>query len=99
MSSIGISNIKISSDDINWTSIGNVENVKIESENNFPLWYEELSKPCEISFTKRAKKNGDIFERCLYYRKSKKKRIRKKYDIKERILVLSKEINNGDSKR
>lgn len=41
----------------------------------------DFTEPIEFSAVMKKKKNGTIFERCLYYQKSKKKRIRKKYNM------------------
>lgn len=41
----------------------------------------DFTQPIEISVRLTRKKKGTLIERCLYYQKSKKKRIRKKYNL------------------
>lgn len=51
---------------------------EVEPINKYDL---DFTKPIEFSCKLKRKRKGTIFERCLYYQKSKKKRIRKKYNI------------------
>ncbi len=82
----GLSNIQISTDN------GKTYNSLSPSTQEVMVSFEEtkqiedkykfdFTQPIEFSATMKRKKNGTIFERCLYYQKSKKKRIRKKYNM------------------
>ncbi len=82
---LGLSNIQISTDGVNWKSLGTAQEVSIECEkqdNDFYDFVKDINKPIEISCTIHKKKKGCFIEKCLYYMKSKKKRIRKKYQNK-----------------
>lgn len=85
----GLSNIQISTDGETYKPLApTTQEVFVRFEEVEPIedkYKFDFTQPIEFSERIRKKKNGTIFERCLYYRHSKKKRIRKKYDI-QRIL-------------
>ena len=87
MAKIGISNIAI--DGANFTPLCSTKEVDLTMEQEeTPEWAKlDLAHPKSISVTIRAKKNGTTLEKSLYYQKSKKKRIRKKWSL-ERILEI-----------
>ena len=83
---VGLSNIQISTDGVEtYTSITpTTQAVFLKFEEAEPIenkYKFDFTQPIEFSATIKRKKNGTIFERCLYYQKSKKKRIRKKYNM------------------
>lgn len=85
---VGLSNLQISSDGVNYTPLCSTTEVTFECEKqdiNYE-WLKDINKPAEMSFTLKAKKRGNEIEKCLYYQKSKKKRIRKKWNFERRIL-------------
>ena len=87
MTKIGISSMSI--DGVNFTPICSTKEVDLTMEREeTPEWAKlDLAHPKSISVTIRAKKNGTTLEKSLYYQKSKKKRIRKKWSLK-RILKI-----------
>ena len=87
MSEIGLTNIKMSTDGVIWQPVGEVKDIKLETDGIDYQWNNiDITKPIQINGTIRAKKKGTILEKCLYYQKSKKKRIRKKWSL-EKILI------------
>lgn len=87
MSEIGLTNIKMSTDGVKWQPVGEVKDIKFETDRIDYQWNNvDITKPIQINGTIRAKKKGTILEKSLYYQKSKKRRIRKKWSI-EKILI------------
>lgn len=88
---VGMRNISISTDGVNYKPLYSTKEFDlktIDSDIEVPEWAIP-SEPIKCSFTIHKKKNGNLLERCLYYKNHKKKRIRKKYDL---IRVLEKGI-------
>ena len=87
MAKIGISSISI--DGANFTPLCSTKEIDLTmKQEETPEWAKiDITKPISISATIRAKKNGTTLEKSLYYQKSKKKRIRKKWSL-ERILKI-----------
>ena len=89
MSKIGLKSISMSTDGVKFTPVCSTKEIELAMEEN-PEWKEmakiDLAKPIEVNMTIRAKKKGTILEKSLYYQKSKKKRIRKKWSL-EKILI------------
>lgn len=86
MAIIGLSNVQIRSAEGNFVPVCTVGEIKAAVETDPPEWWQDItSKPISQTFTIKAKRNGTIFERCLYYKKNKKKRIRKKWDINRKV--------------
>lgn len=89
MSKTGLKSISMSTDGVNFTPVCSTKEIELAMEVN-PEWAKiskiDLAKPIEVNTTIRAKKKGTILEKSLYYQKSKKRRIRKKWSI-ERILI------------
>ena len=87
MAKIGISSMSI--DGTNFTPLCSTKEIDLTMEQEeTPEWTKlDLAHPKSISVTIRAKKNGTTLEKSLYYQKSKKKRIRKKWSL-ERILKI-----------
>lgn len=86
---VGIGNISISTDGVNYKPLCSTKEVDLKTNDydmEVPEWVIP-SETIEYSFTLHKKKNGNLLERCLYYKSHKKKRIRKKYDL---IRVLEK---------
>lgn len=82
-------NISISTDGVNYKPLCSTKEVDLKT-NDSDIQLPELvipSEPIKCSFTIHKKKNGNLLERCLYYKNHKKKRIRKKYDF---IRILEK---------
>lgn len=81
----GLSNIQISTDGETYKSLKpTTQEIILKFEEAEPIedkYKFDFTQPIEFSATMKRKKNGTIFERCLYYSKSKKKRIRKKYNL------------------
>ena len=81
---LGLSNIQISTDGETYKPLKpttqevfvSFEEAKPNNEYNF-----DFTQPIEFSTRMKKKKNGTIFERCLYYQHNKRKRIRKKYNL------------------
>lgn len=88
----GLSNIQISTDGETYKPLKPAKEVILRFEEAEPNneYNFDFTKP--ISFTQRiyAKRKGTLLERCLYYQKSKKKRIRKKYNL---LRILGDEKN------
>lgn len=81
-----LSNIKMydmEGNEITAVPSGSLELTPLENEEiyNIPM-------SARATFTLKAKRKGNLIEKCLYYGKSKKKRIRKKYNIYRRILKI-----------
>ena len=87
MAKIGISSMSI--DGVNFTPICSTKEIELAmDQEETPEWAKvDITKPISFSGTIRAKKNGTTLEKSLYYQKSKKKRIRKKWSL-ERILKI-----------
>ena len=66
---IGLSNLQMMNSDGEYV---------FENDDTLPIQF-DFSQSQEISCTLRAKKNGIIIERYLYFMRSKKARIRRKY--------------------
>lgn len=81
MSKIGISSISINGE--KFTPICSTKDIELSIEEEPPKWWQDVdfNKPITIEGTIRAKRKGTMLERSLYYQHSKKRRIRKKYDI------------------
>ena len=89
----GLSNIKLQNSDGEFIPICSTSEMTLsieenKEENNYYDFIKDINKPVETSFTIRAKKRGNEIEKCLYYQKSKKKRIRKKWNFERRILGI-----------
>ncbi len=88
----GLSNIQISTDGETYKPLApTTQEVFVRFEETEPIndkYDFDFTQPIEFSCRLTKKKKGTIFERCLYYRHSKKKRIRKKYDIKRILFSL-----------
>lgn len=81
---IGLSNIQISTDGETYKPLKpTTQKVILRFEETEPTnkYDFDFTKPIEFRTTIRRKKKGTLIERCLYYQKSKKKRIRKKYNL------------------
>lgn len=86
MSKIGLKSISMSTDGVNFTPVCSTKEIELAMEVN-PEWAKiDLAKPIEVNTTIRAKKKGTLLEKSLYYQKSKKRRIRKKWSL-EKILM------------
>ena len=89
---IGLKSISMSTDGVKFTPLCSTKDIELTMEEN-PEWKEmakiDLTKPIEVNTTIRAKKKGTLFEKSLYYQKSKKKRIRKKWSL-EKVLGVRK---------
>lgn len=93
MANIGLQKIAIISkegEEIKYSPLASTSECKLSipiDENNKELMdlVEITKEPRSFCFRLSARKNGTIFEKCLYYQRSKKKRIRKKWDISRRI--------------
>ena len=91
----GLSNIELQNSDGEFIPICSTSEMTLsveenkEENNNYYDFIKDINKPVEMSsFTIRAKKRGNEIEKCLYYQKSKKKRIRKKWNFERRILGI-----------
>ena len=79
---IGMSNVKMSNDGVNWQPICDFTEAELTTpKEEVPEWLNISNTPISISATIRKRKNGSLLEKSLYYCKSKKKRIRKKWNI------------------
>lgn len=81
---VSLSNIQISTDGETYKPLKPAKEVILRFEEPEPVnnkFNFDMTQPIEMSVRLRKKKKGTIFERCLYYQNSKKKRIRKKYNI------------------
>ena len=85
-----LSNIKLQNSDGEFIPICSTSEMtlSVEENNNYYDFIKDINKPVEMGFTIRAKKRGNEIEKCLYYQKSKKKRIRKKWNFERRILGI-----------
>lgn len=88
---VGMKNISISTDGVNYKPLCSTKEVDLEELEFDTKVYEWAipSEPIKCSFTIHKKKNGNLLQKCLYYKNHKKKRIRKKYDF---IRILEKGI-------
>lgn len=81
---VGLSNIQISTDGETYKSLKpTTQEVFVRFEETEPTnkYNFDFSQPVEMSVRLTRKKKGALIERCLYYQHSKKKRIRKKYNL------------------
>ena len=81
---VGLSNIQISTDGETYKPLKPAKEVILRFEEPEPINNEfnfDMTQPIEMSVRLRKKKKGTLIERCLYYQHSKKKRIRKKYNL------------------
>ena len=63
--------------------------IPIDEDNKELMDLVEIAKePRSFCFRISARKNGTMFEKCLYYQKSKKKRIRKKWEINRKTFGI-----------
>lgn len=78
-----ISNVKISTDGENYKPIEvKATIISFEQPEGLKNTYDfDFTKPYEYVGIIRKKKYGTMFERCLYFKNHKKKRIRKKYNM------------------
>lgn len=61
----------------------------IDEDNKELMGLVEIAKePRSFCFSISSRKNGTMFEKCLYYQKSKKKRIRKKWEVNRKIFGI-----------
>ena len=79
----------MSQDGVKFIPITEIKNIKIEpATEEVPEWAKiDITKPASIEVKIHAKKNGSLLEKSLYYQKSKKRRIRKKWSL-EKILKI-----------
>lgn len=91
----GLSDIKLQNSDGEFIPICSTSEMTLsveenkEENNNYYDFIKDINKTVEMSsFTIRAKKRGNEIEKCLYYQKNKKKRIRKKWNFERRILGI-----------
>ena len=79
----------MSQDGVKFIPITEIKNIKFEpATEEVPEWAKiDITKPASIEVQIHAKKNGSLLEKSLYYQKSKKRRIRKKWSI-EKILKI-----------
>ena len=78
----------MSQDGVKFIPITEIKNIKFESTEEVPEWAKiDITKPASIEVKIHAKKNGSLLEKSLYYQKSKKRRIRKKWSL-EKILKI-----------
>lgn len=81
---VGLSNIQISTDGKTYKPLKpTTQEVFVRFEETEPnnKYNFDFTQPIEFSAAMKRKKKGTLIERCLYYQKSKKKRIRKKYNL------------------
>ena len=82
----GISNLQISIDGINYQPLESIKEVNlIASETTTPEFDYSIPESVSASITIHKKKYGTAFERYLYFRHHKKRRIRKKYNIIDKV--------------
>lgn len=91
MAKIGLTNLKYSTDGVNYTDIGKpIDAATLEAETTNDNCYEFIKDTNKIDFSinlkLHKKRNGTVLERWLYYHNHKKKRIRKKYRI-DKLLI------------
>lgn len=90
MSKIGLTNLQMKDIKGEFVPLCSTKEISAAVEDyEPPQWWKDITKPIEFSVTIRAKRKGTILERSLYYRKSKKKRIRKKWEL-VRVLGIRK---------
>lgn len=93
---IGLTNIQMKNENGEWVKLDDVSEATLSiGENTEYDRYDWLdaTKPSELSIKIRAKRKGTYIEKCLYYQKSKKKRIRKKWDFLRNVFGIRR--NNG----
>lgn len=91
---IGLTNIQMKNSDGEFVPICSSAELKFAVEEyEPPEWWQDISKALELCIEIRAKRKGTYIEKCLYYQKSKKKRIRKKWDYFRYVLGIRR--NNG----
>lgn len=81
---VGLSNIQISTDGETYKPLKpTTQEVILKYEETEPTnnYNFDFTQPIEFSCKLTKKKKGTLIERCLYYQHSKKKRIRKKYNL------------------
>lgn len=91
MARIGISNLQISTDGVNYVPLCSTKDVSlevVEEDNQYYDFIKDINKPVELSITLHRKKHGNLIQKCLYYQKSKKKRIRKKWNFARKVLEI-----------
>lgn len=92
MATIGLRNIQFKptdEPDAEWKTLCPAADMEVSSDNKFdPSPFSEvIMSGTTITFKLRAKKKGTEFEKALYYKNHRKKRIRKKY-LKKYLKVL-----------
>lgn len=81
-SKLELSNIKYSSDGVNYVSLGSTKDITCEFEADKQLEpILDLKNEISFNFKISKKRKGTILERWLYYSHNKNKRIRKKYRL------------------
>ena len=92
MATIGLGNIKIIDLENGKTGFISNETATLNYEPSVEEkeYYERILKPISFEMTIHPKRKGTMLEQSLYYNKSKKKRIRKKYDFRRKLGVKCK---------
>lgn len=90
MKKIGLKNISMSTDGVNFTPVCSTKDIELAIEEETPEWLKvDITKPIVVSATIKAKKKGTLLEKSLYYQNSKKRRVRKKWSL-EKVLGVRK---------
>ena len=83
----GLKNIQIADNNYTFLPLCNSKDITISSVEYQPPSF-EMSYSGELDLVIKAKRHGTTLEKCLYYKKNKKKRIRKKWDFTRKIFGI-----------
>lgn len=91
MATIGLGNMQykpVNDPDAEWKTLGSTVECKLVCSDEPPEWFKNVNPSKTYTFVVSAKKRDTLVQKCLYYQRSKKKRIRKKWDFKRRVLGI-----------
>lgn len=81
----------MSIDGVKFIPVCSTKDIELAMEEDTLEWAKiDIAKPISINVDIRAKKKGTLLEKSLYYQRSKKRRIRKKWSI-EKVLGIKEE--------